>query len=376
MVLSVHAIGQLVPSDPRAPLLWAIVRDRLNSGFQLFFVISGFLIAGPFLRKLVSGDPLPVTWAYALRRVARIGPAFWVVLLAFLLVSSAPDWGSVVTHALFVHDLVLHQSGAILPVAWTLGIEALFYAFVPIAASLMRRRGLVTARALTRCVLFAWALSALWELIVSLAFAGPYGSGAVSPHDDVMKLFSISLPGLFYMFCPGLLVAIWRIERGRPARLGERFPRALVVAGCLIWLLAAAEQAMVSSGIGAFVADQVRGVAFGAILLGAVSWNRAPGIMSRPLAALGLVSYGVYLWHWLVVHGIEIAAGRAAPFGGPLGAPLAVTVTLIATLPFAILSWYLVESPALRLAGAVTRRGRLDQPSVALRLEAESAAGR
>ena len=143
MVLSVHSLSLLVPASETALPGWAIIRNQFNSGFQVFVVVSGFLIAGPFIRDLVRGNPLPSLWPYALRSILRIGPAFWLWLLVFTLVSlhgwNASDWVAVITHATFTQDLVPHQSGTVLPVAWTLSIEALFYAFVPVAALLIRR---------------------------------------------------------------------------------------------------------------------------------------------------------------------------------------------------------------------------------------------
>jgi peptidoglycan/LPS O-acetylase OafA/YrhL len=91
-------------------------------------------------------------------------------------------------------------------------------------------------------------------------------------------------------------------------------------------------------------------------------------LLLRAFAGLGVVSYGIYLWHWLVIHGIEIAAGRAAPFGGALGTPIAIAVSLAATLPLAMISWYIVESPCMRLATAVARRPVADIPASALEL--------
>lgn len=135
-----------------------------------------------------------------------------------------------------------------------------------------------------------------------------------------------------------------------------------------MWLAAGAAEAAVGGVLGACLGDQIRGIAFGAVLLGVVSWRRAPGLFLRAASALGVVSYGLYLWHWVVIHGLELTLGRATPFAGSLGTPAAVAVALIATLPFAILSWKLVESPCLRLAASVSRR-RADQPAVALRLD-------
>lgn len=372
MVLSVHSLSLLVPASENGLPGWAIIRNQFNSGFQLFFVVSGFLIAGPFIRDVVRGNPLPSLWPYALRRILRIGPAFWLVLLVFALVSlngwNASDWIAVITHATFTQDLVPHQSGSVLPVAWTLSIEAMFYAFVPVAALLIRRgvRTVAAAR-LERWILVGWTLSVVWELGFSLALHGPYGSAAVSPQNDTLKLFTISLPGMFCMFCPGMLVALWRVA-DRNVSFVRRRPGMTILAGCALWFVAAVVQATSTGALAACCGDQLRGVAFGAVLLGVINRQRAPGLLLRAFAGLGVVSYGIYLWHWLVIHGIEIGAGRAAPFGGALGTPIAIAVSLAATLPLAVISWYIVESPCMRLASAVARRPVADIPAAALEL--------
>ena len=48
-------------------------------GVDLFFVLSGYLIADQLLRGVKSGQPLSL-WRFYLRRALRTWPAFWVVL--------------------------------------------------------------------------------------------------------------------------------------------------------------------------------------------------------------------------------------------------------------------------------------------------------
>src|SRR4051794_31497697 len=56
----------------------------LSNGVWLFFALSGYLIAGPFLRALAEGRRQPPVRSYAIRRAARILPAYWVALAAVL----------------------------------------------------------------------------------------------------------------------------------------------------------------------------------------------------------------------------------------------------------------------------------------------------
>ena len=140
------------------------VRSHLWVGVDIFFALSGFLIAGPFLRALLRGSALPNTAGYAVRRFARIVPAYWVALTAAVLfVAPRPiGWGSVISHYLFLHNWVPGQSRSdVYVVAWTLGIEALFYIVVPIGAAVLRARfpGPIRADRLIRILLGVWAFS-------------------------------------------------------------------------------------------------------------------------------------------------------------------------------------------------------------------------
>ncbi len=75
---------------------------------------------------------------------------------------------------------------------------------------------------------------------------------------------------------------------------------------------------------------------------------------NRVLTYLGLISYGIYLYHYAVVQQIEDWVGHS--IGGPVEFQMLVNV-LLAVLGAAIiasLSYYLVERPALRLKRLVS----------------------
>jgi peptidoglycan/LPS O-acetylase OafA/YrhL len=80
-----------------------------------------------------------------------------------------------------------------------------------------------------------------------------------------------------------------------------------------------------------------------------VNWLRA-----RPLVAVGIVSYGVYLWHLpliLVVRHVGLLPGALVP---------RFAVVLALALSFATLSWKLLERPLIERAASGRRRaGRL-----------------
>ena len=67
-------------------------------------------------------------------------------------------------------------------------------------------------------------------------------------------------------------------------------------------------------------------------------------LRNRVLAWLGLISYGIFLWHHPIVGRV-----RRRPGLGPTGASLGITLATFAiAVVCATLSYYLVERPLLR----------------------------
>ena len=126
-----------------------LVFSRMEIGVPIFFVLSGFLLFGPWVRAAASGSAAPSVWRYARNRVRRIMPAYVVtVLVAYLIYhfrEAGPNPGhswngllrnltltQIYTDAyMFSH---LHQG---LTQMWSLAVEVAFYAALPILAYLL-----------------------------------------------------------------------------------------------------------------------------------------------------------------------------------------------------------------------------------------------
>ena len=129
---TLHRAGE--PSSPLA---------RFSSGggwgVALFFTISGFVLALPFARHALLGEPAPSLRAYYWRRVRRIEPPYLVALgLAFAaqVLTHRASVTELLPHLLasvfYVHNLVYGTWSSVLPVAWSLEIEAQFYLLAPL----------------------------------------------------------------------------------------------------------------------------------------------------------------------------------------------------------------------------------------------------
>src|SRR5262249_10274230 len=98
IVILHHSMSILLPASSRTgslhtPADWFAAGNQYSwlvdisycghFGVNLFFAISGFILALPFARKLLSGLPAPGWKSYYLRRVTRIEPPYAICITSF-----------------------------------------------------------------------------------------------------------------------------------------------------------------------------------------------------------------------------------------------------------------------------------------------------
>ncbi len=358
-VLAIHAYGLGGRNAPiKAEYWYDVPLINLATGVWLFFAISGYVITRPFVDRLVAGAPPPATVPYALRRAARIFPLYWLALAALI----AIDGGLVGTrpwqlgaHLLLVNNLVPGRQEALFPAAWTLTLEVLFYIAVPLLATAVRRLGRpLSPERLARLVIFSWAAS-----IVFTALADLQGDGQIG------LWLRGSLPAMWQMFCPGILLAVaphlrggqlahWLVEL--PARRGAIVVAAvLLLAGALLGAAAPLRFGIVAYQLLVDASHPLFAVGYGLLV--------AAAIRARPWAEraswlrdLGLASYGIYLLH-PVIAALLLREGLAPlPHDTVPAFLLHLVVLSVLTVPLALLSWRWLERPALGLAGRLGQR--------------------
>jgi len=359
-VVATHARWLAHVPSGRTSSWWDAMHASLWQGTRttvyLFFALSGFLIARPYVGALLDGTALPSPRAYGLRRLARIVPAWWVAFTAFLVLGFGPASHllSVVDHYLLIHNEVPGDAGTMLPVAWTLGIEASFYLAVPVVAALVRR--LTPNPVAVRRLLAGLGGLTLGSAVVHAAVftrSGPTGWDTVAQY---------SLPAQFLFFAPGVALAVAEhgrppVELARPARVVGAGVAAVAWFGCM-YLFG------VSTGPVAFSS-------FGfALVSGLIVWlaRRSPAPRSavgRAAVWLGTISYGLYLWHWIVMRAIYGVWGAAFAGTGTVSWPLATLVVFGLTVPVAAASWYLLERPLMGLAARHVRPSAVGPRAVA-----------
>ncbi len=131
-------IGALGGKESPTDFGWWVV--RLDLGVKVFFAISGFVLALPFLKQGLLGDGKKINIKdYFLRRLTRLEPPFVLSLLVFLLVHVMvlhESWSSILPHFWaglgYAHVFVFGEPNPINPVTWSLEVEAQFYILVPL----------------------------------------------------------------------------------------------------------------------------------------------------------------------------------------------------------------------------------------------------
>jgi peptidoglycan/LPS O-acetylase OafA/YrhL len=336
------------------------ITARLNAGVAVFFVISGFLLYRPFVAARLEGSERPSAGRFWWRRALRILPAYWVALAVLsiwpgLTLPASDVW----RHVLLVQNLDTRTLAEGIGPAWSLCIEAEFYLALPFLALAADRLFARRRHALRDELLVIGALAR-----VALAVR------PIGPADSAAHPYQTTMPGMFLWFAPGMAMAVvsahWHAS-GWPrwgAWLGERAALCWVAAFVVLVLTT---QIGLPRGLDFRYSDRtwfgehVLYATFAAlIVMPAVVGDGRRGLPQRLLgtrlmAWLGLVSYGVFLYHLPPMPKFLDVQNHAviSPF-----ATYTVVIAAVA-IAFGTLSYYLVERPVLRLKD-VRRRPRPD----------------
>lgn len=120
---------------------------RLDLGVKVFFSISGFILALPFLKYYLGLSATKISMKdYFYRRLLRLEPPFIISLILFTLVHLLilnKDLTELIGHLgaglVYLHVLIFGEPNPINPVTWSLETEAQFYFLVPVLFLFMFR---------------------------------------------------------------------------------------------------------------------------------------------------------------------------------------------------------------------------------------------
>lgn len=124
--------------------IYLIVQNGFK-GVEMFFVISGFILAMPFAKHFLLGDKKPRLKSYYYRRITRLEPPYFLALLLFFglhLIKGIYPVNNLIhgliQNLLYVQNFTPFQSfhPIIGNITWTLEIEVQFYLIAPFLAGI------------------------------------------------------------------------------------------------------------------------------------------------------------------------------------------------------------------------------------------------
>lgn len=378
LVFMLHAFMILGPG-PFTVRHWRFISWLGPLGVGIFFAISGFVLYRPYVSAALAGTTRPRLWGFWLRRMVRIFPAYWLALAAYVAVGQVhiPNVADFVTFTGLLESYRSQYAARGLIVSWTLVVEVSFYLTLPLFVAVCsaiighrspRRRALLV-HSVAVGVLFAGGVALrVWDIF--------FRHGPLHPPGTWFPLEQVSswLPGYLHWFAVGMAVALVsvRLSLGPPvpravARLTRRPGPAL--AGALVLLVVAFASDIPlnvysSSGFQAMALTLIPPLFSGLVLTAAVFADHR-AVISRALSArtvvwVGTVSYGIYLWHRLVlveVHDHTMGQGFRTSL---VWIALRYVAAAVGTVVLAAASYYALERPLNRWAH---RRRAPDRPT-------------
>jgi peptidoglycan/LPS O-acetylase OafA/YrhL len=320
-------------------------------GVDLFFVLSGFSLAQAYVRAFDGGRAPAPPAVFLRRRALRILPAFYAALALHL--ATHPSWLARphFPEALAVNLALLQgyvQPGGLVFIgaAWSLTTEAHFYLLLPwMARPLLARGANGNARrllVLAAVCLFAWGTRAAFH---ALFLDLDPGVRSALLEDSQRRWISSRLD----QFALGAFAAALHAELLRSPRAAsfQRFaPLAVLLAFAALPLTFRLEGALYRSPGGSWPYALMSLATAALVLAASLCHGRALALLApRPLRALGIISYGVFLYHQLALGLVGWALGGESHSWRALLANASLALALSAALGFA--SWIFVEKPLL-----------------------------
>lgn len=294
-------------------------------GIDLFFVISGFVIAYTVF-PYVNSRRFAAT--FAVKRLARIYPTYWAFfLLTFFVMwvagyQAALPWDNRIVSFFLFPQRIAEQW---VPVAWSLHFELWFYFMTTCCIVLLGRRW--------------WIGILLWTTVVIAA--QPFISYDPTATYDWGKLCL----GLYQLEFFSGFVAAWAVLRGKYiAPVASLLLGVLIAAGALIYGILFLDYPQKIGDYHYFILRSiVFSIGFGLLVYGLVGleasgqWKRIPHFGVR----LGDASYSLYLGHDLLYvmlgtawMAMELPDLQSPLYGYGVFAPVALVLTVILSVLF------------------------------------------
>lgn len=299
-------------------------------GVDIFFAISGFVLALPFARHHLQGAKPVSLRAYYWRRVTRLEPPYILVMVGLFAVhvwllktgTFAALLPRLLASLVYLHCIIYGEWSKINPVAWSLETEVQFYLLAPLFAQIYRIPGKFRRRSLM-----------IGLILASIALGQFAGETLRGLHLDRTILVYGNL------FLVGFLFAdIYLVDMAEEGAAQLRWDLAGIVAILGIFYL---PHQGIFGVLFSFLIFCLLAAVFNGVKLRAAF--RSPWV-----TAVGGMCYTIYLLHYAFLL-LVLLATRHLAFNGPFWMNYVVQAIICLPLVFAVSSAYflLIEKPCM-----------------------------
>ena len=330
-----------------------------------FFALSGFLLFRPFVEATLDGTPFPNLRDYAVGRLLRLVPLYWVALFFYITVfpdvqlpTNAIGWV-----ALFGFGQIYVAGGEFWAIfaAWTLGVEMAFYLALPLLSLLVRR----VARAFGTSV--RDRMIGVYVVLVAQVVFSVTVKVLIIIFRDTTHPSLVWMPSMLDWFAVGMFFSTLAAAQARgvplPGWIRWMSDRPWFCWGSALGVVWVAVQLryyfIYFPTMGQSLARHgAHGLGAGLLLLPLTLGDQYKGAIravmrSWVFASLGAISYGLYLWHPGFVK-LFFRMGLEGEV--PRGRWWQLLFVVAASIVVATVTYWGVERPAMDLSPSRRRR--------------------
>ena len=316
-------------------------------GVQLFFVISAFTLLLSLSSRRERGDPLLMT-NFFVRRLCRILPVYWFGILFYYFfyglesrsLLAPPEPWHFVPHFLLLNVLHPETSSSVVPGGWSISLEILFYLMVPVLFLVVNKLWKACLLVMSGLVVFPFI-----NHVLSQIFRG-FMHAEFTPVEVYLFWYRSPFNQIGAFACGFLLFYLTK-SKG----LSITFSRVIVNRSFLIG-------SVVLMLILPFYDGSLKHLLFSLdFVIFAFMLSLLPSLIfvNSFFSFFGRISFSCYLLHFFVLKELTRLFSQADYLVlsdvGLFG--LLLIMTIICTLPLALLSFRWIEVPAQSFASSV-----------------------
>jgi len=335
MVVLFHLVAMPNP-DLQIPPSLSFIRNHLAIGVPLFFAISAFSLYVGYFSALSRGEHLR---KYFIRRFFRIAPLFYFMtaLLAMYL-GFLPPLDLLLTSLTFTFNLVPQHAAGFVSASWSIGIEMVFYAILPV---------LVFAVSSVRTAIAFFALAGFLGVLWQQAFVGIEGMANFAAY--------FIIPHLVYFAAGILAYFLWLPIKGQKA-----IGLVILAVGVIAFVATIYHRGLLWGLLGPGLLNVVQSIPLMLCIIGiAIAPVR---ILVNPFTkAMGETSFSLYLLHPMIINDLIWRGGYKWVYSmvaDPWSAfAICAAMTLVPLFILSLITYRLIEAPGSRLGNWVISRG-------------------